>query len=197
MRISYPESQLCGTDPAYGATTLRHLVETESMTDPPKPPTGLRAPGRKLWNSVVGPYVLTAGELAVLEQACRAADLCERLERDVRALPELISVGYAGQPRPHTHCSLRYAASSSCSSASSADSTSPTTTPKPGDRQAAGMPAKQHKPAGDERKKLIIMAKHRKPPSTPTPVELTEFAAAEWAAPGEAEWQWQQGFKRW
>jgi hypothetical protein len=37
----------------------------------------------------------------VLEQAARTADLCDRLERDVRALPELTSVGYAGQPRPH------------------------------------------------------------------------------------------------
>lgn len=72
-----------------------------SNADPPKAPTGLRAPGRRLWSSVVGPYVLTAGELAVLEQAARTADLCDRLERDVRALPELTSVGYAGQPRPH------------------------------------------------------------------------------------------------
>jgi hypothetical protein len=72
-----------------------------STAEPPKPPTGLRAPGKRLWASVVGPYLLTAGELAVLEQACRAADLCDRLDRDVRALPELISVGYQGQPRPH------------------------------------------------------------------------------------------------
>jgi hypothetical protein len=69
--------------------------------DPPKAPTGLRAPGKRLWNSVVGTYVLTAGELAVLEQAARTADLCDRLERDVRNLPELTSIGYAGQPRPH------------------------------------------------------------------------------------------------
>ena len=69
--------------------------------DPPKAPTGLRTPGRRLWSDVVGPYALTAGELAVLEQAARTADLCDRLERDVRALPELTSVGYAGQPRPH------------------------------------------------------------------------------------------------
>jgi hypothetical protein len=72
-----------------------------SSTDPPRCPTGLRAPGRRLWASVVGPYELTAGELAVLEQAARTADLVDRLERDVRALPELTSSGYAGQPRPH------------------------------------------------------------------------------------------------
>jgi hypothetical protein len=69
--------------------------------DPPKAPTGLRAPGRRLWTSIVGPYVLTPGELVTLEQAARSADLVDRLERDVRALPELTSVGYAGQPRPH------------------------------------------------------------------------------------------------
>ena len=72
-----------------------------STTDPPKAPTGLRAPGRKLWASVVGPSILTAGELAILEQAARTADLVDRLEKDVRALPELTSVGHAGQPRPH------------------------------------------------------------------------------------------------
>jgi hypothetical protein len=70
-------------------------------TDPPKAPTGLRAPGRRLWASVVGPYVLTPGELAILEQAARTADLCDRLERDVRALSELTAVGHTGQPRPH------------------------------------------------------------------------------------------------
>jgi hypothetical protein len=72
-----------------------------STTEQPKPPTGLRAPGRRLWASVVGPYILTAGELAILEQAARTADLCDRLERDVRALPELTSAGHTGQPRPH------------------------------------------------------------------------------------------------
>jgi hypothetical protein len=72
-----------------------------STTDPPKAPTGLRATGRRLWASVVGPYVLTAGELAILEQAARTADLCDRLERDVRALPDLTAVGHTGQPRPH------------------------------------------------------------------------------------------------
>ena len=39
------------------------------------------------------------------------------------------------------------------------------------------------------------MAKHRNPPSTPTPAELTQFAPEEWAAPGETSWH--EGFKRW
>jgi hypothetical protein len=72
-----------------------------STTDPPRPPVGLKAPGKRLWNAVLSRYVLTAGELAVLEQAARASDLCDRLEKAVRDLPELIAAGHQGQPRPH------------------------------------------------------------------------------------------------
>jgi hypothetical protein len=66
-----------------------------------KPPSGLRAPGRKLWNAVVVPYVLTPGELANLAEACRTADECDRLEKAVRALPELTTTGSTGQVKAH------------------------------------------------------------------------------------------------
>ena len=46
-------------------------------------------------------FVLNAGELAVLEQACRTADELQRLEKAVRSLPELITTGSTGQPKPH------------------------------------------------------------------------------------------------
>jgi plasmid stabilization system protein ParE len=71
------------------------------MDQPPKAPTGLRAPGKALWAAVVGKYVLTAGELEVLRQAARTADEVDRLERAVRALPDFATIGSTGQPRAH------------------------------------------------------------------------------------------------
>jgi hypothetical protein len=69
------------------------------MSDVPKPPSGLRAPGRQLWNEM-GRYVLTAGELEVLRQAVRVADECDKWERELRKLPATVP-GYMGQPRPN------------------------------------------------------------------------------------------------
>src|SRR5829696_10079329 len=71
------------------------------MQDPLKPPTGLRAPGRQLWVSVAEKYVLTPAELEMLGQASRTADELDRLERAVRALPELTTTGSTGQLKPH------------------------------------------------------------------------------------------------
>jgi hypothetical protein len=45
--------------------------------------------------------VLTAAELEMLGQACRTCDELDRLERAVRALPELTVQGSMGQPKPH------------------------------------------------------------------------------------------------
>jgi hypothetical protein len=45
--------------------------------------------------------VLNPGELAVLEQACRTADELDRLDKAVRALPDLVVSGSMGQPRMH------------------------------------------------------------------------------------------------
>jgi hypothetical protein len=69
--------------------------------DVEKAPTGLRAPGKALWAAVASKYVLTAGELEVLRQAVRTADEVDRLEKAVRALPDLITTGSTGQPRAH------------------------------------------------------------------------------------------------
>ena len=67
----------------------------------PKPPSGLRAPARRLWAAVVDKYVLTPAELAMLVEACRTSDELDRLEREVRALPELTTTGSAGQVKAH------------------------------------------------------------------------------------------------
>ena len=71
------------------------------MQDPLKPPTGLRPPGRRLWVSVAEKYVLTAGELEMLGQACRTADELDRLEKAVRALDDLVVRGSMGQIKSH------------------------------------------------------------------------------------------------
>lgn len=49
-----------------------------------KPPTGLRAAGRRLWDSVVGPYDLDEHELALLVEAVRTVDLLADLDAAVR-----------------------------------------------------------------------------------------------------------------
>ena len=71
------------------------------MDQPPKAPTGLRAPGKRLWVAVVNKYVLTAAEVEMLGQACRTTDELDRLERAVRTLPELTTTGSTGQLKPH------------------------------------------------------------------------------------------------
>jgi hypothetical protein len=71
------------------------------MDEPPKAPTGLRAPGKRLWGAVVDNYVLTAAEAEMLGQACRTTDELDRLERAVRALPNLTTTGSTGQLKPH------------------------------------------------------------------------------------------------
>ncbi len=81
--------------------TISPWCGQSSSEDDLRPPTGLKAPGKRLWASVAGPYVLTPAELAMLGEACRTADELDRLERAVRALPELTTIGSTGQLRPH------------------------------------------------------------------------------------------------
>jgi hypothetical protein len=56
---------------------------TDSAT--PAPPDGLAEQGRALWSSVVDDFELDVHELLLLRQACRTADLIERLDEDVEA----------------------------------------------------------------------------------------------------------------
>jgi hypothetical protein len=66
-----------------------------------KPPAGLKASGRRLWAAIADHYILTPAELANLAEACRTADECDRLEKAVRALPDLVVPGSTGQPKVH------------------------------------------------------------------------------------------------
>jgi hypothetical protein len=77
------------------------MVGESSSEGDARPPTGLKTPGRRLWLSVADRYVLTASEQEMLGQAARTADELDRLERAVRALPELVVSGSTGQPKAH------------------------------------------------------------------------------------------------
>jgi hypothetical protein len=60
------------------------------MTDgdhpgPPRPPRGLKTPGRKLWNDVQGNYSLEVHEELLLLEMCRTVDTLDRLARLVAA----------------------------------------------------------------------------------------------------------------
>ena len=50
-------------------------------TDKPRTPDGLRAPGLRLWRSVVDVWSLDEHELAMLVEAVRTVDLLDRLVR--------------------------------------------------------------------------------------------------------------------
>jgi hypothetical protein len=70
------------------------------VTELPKPPTGLRAPGRAFWGEIVEQFIPSPGELEILRQAARCVDEADRLERELRKQAMMVS-GYAGQPRPN------------------------------------------------------------------------------------------------
>lgn len=46
----------------------------------PAPPSGLKPGGRKMWNDIVGKWVLRPDELRVLREAAREVDLIDALE---------------------------------------------------------------------------------------------------------------------
>ena len=51
----------------------------------PKPPTGARASGIRLWDSVLSEYELEEHEMALLREAVRLVDVLDALDRVVRA----------------------------------------------------------------------------------------------------------------
>jgi hypothetical protein len=57
--------------------------------------------GRKLWRAILADYDLSPGELALLAEAAKTADVIARIDGQLAAIDDLVSVGSAGQPRPH------------------------------------------------------------------------------------------------
>ena len=51
----------------------------------PRPPRGLKTPGRKLWNDVQARYELEMHEELLLLEMCRTADTLDRLARLIAA----------------------------------------------------------------------------------------------------------------
>ena len=70
------------------------------LEEVPEPPEGLGEPGIRLWTSVAATFVLNAGELEILRQACRTSDEITSLEAELRG-SSLVVAGYSGQPRPN------------------------------------------------------------------------------------------------
>lgn len=63
-------------------------------------PDGLNAAGRRLWDETLAHYVLAEHEVQVLAQACRTADMCERIRRKLDR-EGLMGVGSMGQDVVH------------------------------------------------------------------------------------------------
>ena len=51
----------------------------------PRPPRGLKTPGRRLWRDVQGKYELEEHEAALLTEMCRVADRLDALARVIDA----------------------------------------------------------------------------------------------------------------
>ncbi len=66
----------------------------------PAAPTGAGPAGRRLWRSVVEPYVLEEHELALLRQCVRTVDLLEQLDAEVRRDGPMVTAGDTVRAHP-------------------------------------------------------------------------------------------------
>lgn len=87
-----------------------------AMKKPPPLPKGLAGGrGARLWRAVVAVYDLRADERVVLEDACRAVDLGDKLLEELGDAPIMVK-GSKGQAREHPLLAeLRYQRSLSAS----------------------------------------------------------------------------------
>jgi len=64
----------------------------------PRVPSGLGRQAQRIWRETVRDFDLSAAELRILEDACREADLVERIEEELGKLKSLTVAGSMGQP---------------------------------------------------------------------------------------------------
>lgn len=62
----------------------------------PRTPTGLRARGKRNWESVTSKYQLRTDELDILEDICREIDMIDALEKELKGA-NLVVMGSQGQ----------------------------------------------------------------------------------------------------
>lgn len=68
----------------------------------PKPPASLEAAGKAFWGEVISKYDLRVDELAVLESACKTADMIATLDKEWDALGKpFLTRGSMGQDVIH------------------------------------------------------------------------------------------------
>jgi hypothetical protein len=70
------------------------------MADQQRAPAGLAAPGRRLWRGMVAKYVLSPGEMLILEMLCRTHDELDKMH-EILADSEVVVRGSRGQPVMH------------------------------------------------------------------------------------------------
>jgi len=73
---------------------------TDAKPSAPRAPRGLKSAGRNLWKDITGMWDLRPDELRILGDACREADLIERLEKGLEEAP-LTAFGSQGQEVIH------------------------------------------------------------------------------------------------
>jgi hypothetical protein len=61
------------------------VTDGDQSPGPPRPPRGLKTPGRRLWNDVQARYELETHEELLLLEMCRTADTLDRLARQIAA----------------------------------------------------------------------------------------------------------------
>jgi len=70
------------------------------MSKIPRAPDGLGPSGRRLWRAILVDFELAEHEMSLLRQACRVADLCDRLQEVVDAEGPLTTTRL-GEQKPH------------------------------------------------------------------------------------------------
>lgn len=73
---------------------------TDAKPSTTKAPRGLKTAGRNMWRDITGQWDLRPDELRILGDACREADIIERLEKGLEEAP-LTTFGSQGQEVIH------------------------------------------------------------------------------------------------